>query len=279
MSYKSNISVKNLLEGGVHFGHKKNLWNPEMEKYIYGVKNNVHIINLQQTAYQLYTALESICTIAANNGRILFVNTKKQSPDVVKAAAEKCGQYYVNHRWLGGMLTNWSTVSSSIKTLKECEEILNSEGANYTKKELLMFARKKEKLEKVIGGIRNLGNLPDILFIIDVKTHAIAVQEANKLNIPVFAIVDTNSSPKGVDFVIPGNDDSRKSIELYCNFVAEAVLEGIRKNFDTEEVSLQKSKNQKQESNNVEKSEKAQQDNTLSLHKEIDRKENTKLGG
>lgn len=230
MSYKPNFNIKSLLEVGAHFGHKKNLWNPEMSKYIYGIKNKVHIIDLQQTAHHLYNTLQIIFNIASKNGKILFVNTKRQSTDVIKDTALKCNQYYVNHRWLGGMLTNWSTVSSSIKTLKKYEEILESSDGKYTKKELLNFLRKKEKLEKAIGGIRNLGGLPDILFVIDVKTHAIAIQEANKLNIPVIAIVDTNSSPKGVDFVIPGNDDSRKSIELYCNLVADAVLAGVQDN-------------------------------------------------
>jgi len=226
MSYKPNINIRNLLDAGAHFGHKKSLWNPEMSKYIYGIKNNIHIIDLQQTAYQFYVALQSIFTIAANNGRILFVNTKRQSTDIVKIAAERCNQYYVNHRWLGGMLTNWSTVSSSIKILREYEEVLNSKKEQYTKKELLSFMKKKEKLEKAIGGVRSLTSLPDVLFVIDVKAHSIAIQEANKLKIAVFAIVDTNSSPKGVDFVIPGNDDSRKSIALYCNLVSEAILAG-----------------------------------------------------
>jgi small subunit ribosomal protein S2 len=243
MSYKPNFSIKSLLEVGAHFGHKKNLWNPEMGKYIYGVKNKIHIIDLQQTAHHLYNTLQVVFSIASKNGRILFVNTKKQSTDVVKSAATKCGQYYVNHRWLGGMLTNWSTVSSSIKTLKKYEEVLESEEGKYTKKELLNFSRKKEKLEKAIGGIRNLGGLPDILFIIDVKTHATAVHEANKLNIPVIAIVDTNSSPKGVDFVIPGNDDSRKSIELYCNLVADAILAGIENSLSSQGVDLEKLSN------------------------------------
>ncbi|MSO13887.1 30S ribosomal protein S2 [Rickettsiales endosymbiont of Trichoplax sp. H2] len=238
MSYKPNFDIKALLEAGVHFGHRKNHWNPEMAKYIYGVKNKAHIIDLKQSAHHLYNALRVMFTVASNKGKVLFVNTKKQSTDVVKNAADKCSQYYVNHRWLGGMLTNWTTVSSSIKTLKKYEEILDSEEGLYTKKELLDFTRKKEKLEKAIGGIRNLVRLPDILFVIDVKTHAIAIQEANKLNIPVIAIVDTNSSPKGVDFVIPGNDDSRKSIKLYCNLMSEAILAGMEINLTSEGVNV-----------------------------------------
>jgi small subunit ribosomal protein S2 len=257
MSHKPNFTIKSLLEVGAHFGHKKNLWNPEMGKYIYGVKNKVHIIDLQQTAYHLYKTLQVIFGIASKNGKILFVNTKKQSTDVVKDAAVRCGQYYVNHRWLGGMLTNWSTISSSIKTLKKYEEILESEDDKYTKKELLNFSRKKEKLEKAIGGIRNLGGLPDILFVIDVKIHAIAIQEANKLNIPVIAIVDTNSSPKGVDFVIPGNDDSRKSIELYCNLIADAALAGIEDNLSSQGVDLKKLPNAGEEKKDMKKINKA----------------------
>jgi len=240
MTYKPKLNIKSLLEVGAHFGHKKNLWNPEMERYIYGVKNKIHIIDLQQTAYCFYNTLQAIFNIASKNGRILFVNTKKQSTDVVKEAAVRCGQYYVNYRWLGGMLTNWSTISSSIKTLKKYEEVLKSEDDKYTKKELLDFSRKKEKLEKAIGGIRNLGGLPDILFVIDVKMHATAIEEANKLGIPIMAIVDTNSSPKGIDFVIPGNDDSRKSIAFYCNLVAEAALAGIEDNLSSQGVDIKK---------------------------------------
>lgn len=240
MTYKPKLSIKSLLEVGAHFGHKKNLWNPEMEKYIYGVKNKIHIIDLQQTAYCFYNTLQAVFNISSRSGRILFVNTKKQSTDIVKEEAVRCGQYYVNHRWLGGMLTNWSTVSSSIKTLKKYEEILDNQGEKYTKKELLNFARKKEKLEKAIGGIRNLGGLPDLLFVIDVKMHSIAIEEANKLGIPIMAIVDTNSSPKGVDFVIPGNDDSRKSIAFYCNLVADASLAGLEQSLSLQGVDIQK---------------------------------------
>lgn len=268
MPYKPNISIKALLDAGVHFGHKKNLWNPKMDEYIYGVKNKVHIIDLQQTASQLYSALKAIFAVTSNNGKILFVNIKKQSTEVVKAAAEKCGQYYVNHRWLGGMLTNWSTISSSIKTLKGYEDILTSKQKNYTKKELLDFTRKKEKLEKAIGGIRNLSSLPDILFVIDVKTHAIAVQEARKLKIPVFGIVDTNSSVNGIDFVIPGNDDSRKSIELYCNLVADAVIHGTMHNLPSEDIELKKASNTKEVSMNLIRQNKGQdkENSVLSKH-------------
>ena len=236
MAFRSNFNIKTLLEAGVHFGHKKNLWNPKMEEYIYGIKNKVHIVDLRKTAPLLFDALKVIYSVALQNGRILFVNTKRQSTDIVQEAASRCGQYYVNHRWLGGMLTNWSTVSSSIKTLKKYEEILEEGGDSYTKKELLNFSRKKEKLERAIGGIRNLDGIPDILFIIDVKTHAIAVQEAKKLNIPIIAVVDTNSTPERIDYVIPGNDDARKSIELYCNLVADTVLAGIQESLASSEI-------------------------------------------
>ena len=237
MTFQPNFNIKTLLEAGVHFGHRKNMWNPQMEEYIYGMKNKTHIIDLRKTAPLLFNALKVIYSIASQNGRILFVNTKKQSTDIIKEAASRCGQYYVNYRWLGGMLTNWSTVSSSIKTLKGYEKILEEEGS-YTKKELLQFSRKKEKLEKAIGGIRDLGGTPNVLFIIDVKTHVIAVQEAKKLNIPIIAVVDTNSTPEGIDYVIPGNDDGRKAIELYCNLVADATLAGMQESLASSGVDL-----------------------------------------
>ena len=242
MDYRPHISIRSLLQAGVHFGHKKNHWNPMMAKYIYGVKNKAHIIDLKQSTHYLCNALKVISTVASYKGRVLFVNTKKQSVDIVKNAAEKCGQYYVNHRWLGGMLTNWTTVSSSIKTLKKYESIISSGEEFYTKKELLDFTRKKEKLNQAIGGMRNLKRLPDILFIIDVKAHAIAIQEAKKLNIPIIAVVDTNSSPKAVDFVIPGNDDSRKSIELYCNLMSDAILAGTAESANITGASIKKIK-------------------------------------
>ncbi len=227
-NFNPNFNISLLLESAVHFGHKKNLWNPKMEPYIYGIKNKTHIIDLRKTANALYSALQLVYKVASENGRILFVNTKKQSTDLVEEAAMRCGQYYINWRWLGGMLTNWRTVSSSIKTLENYERLL-SEDLGYTKKELLNFSRKKEKLEKAIGGVRNLGGTPDLIFIIDVKLHSIAVQEAKLLGIPIVAVVDTNSDPSDVDYVIPGNDDSRKSIKLYCDLVADAALEGLKK--------------------------------------------------
>ncbi|MFQ3307150.1 MAG: small subunit ribosomal protein S2 [Candidatus Midichloriaceae bacterium] len=227
MTFKPNFDIKALLEAGVHYGHKKNLWNPKMKQFIYGIKDKTHIIDLRKTAPMLYTALQVIYSIAAQNGRILFVNTKKQSRDIVKYNASKCGQCYVHHRWLGGMLTNWATISNSIKTLDNYEKCIEDTD-NYTKKEILTMTRKRDKLEEAIGGIRTMGGKPDVLFLIDTKTHCIAIEEAKKLNIKIIAVVDTNSNPDDVDYIIPGNDDSRKSIELFCQLASEAALAGIK---------------------------------------------------
>jgi small subunit ribosomal protein S2 len=230
MLFQPEISLKELIKVGAHYGHKKELWHPKMSSYIYGVKDKIHIINLEITAVKLIEALKMLFNVASKNGRILFVNTKKQSSDIVKEAAIRCGQYYVNHRWLGGTLTNWETISSSIKTLKEYENILSNESNSYTKKELLVINRKKEKLERAIGGIRNLGSMPDILFINDIHMHSIAVEEALNLNIPIIGIVDTNSLPDNIDYIIPANDDSRKSIGFFSNIVADAIIEGMQHN-------------------------------------------------
>lgn len=226
MFYKPKFNIKSLLDAGVHFGHKKNHWNPEMAKYIYGVRKRFHIIDLNQTSYHLYYALKVAYAISSNNGKVLFVNIKKQSSDIIKNAALRCGQYYINHRWLGGMLTNWNTISISINSLKKYNDMINNKKLLYTKKEFLNLNIKRKKLSTIIGGISNLNRLPDLLFVIDVKTHAIAINEARKMNIPVIGIVDTNSSPKNVDFVIPGNDDSRKSASLYSNLIADSIIGG-----------------------------------------------------
>lgn len=226
------FSITDLLEAGVHFGHKRMRWNPKMAPYIYGVKNGIHIIDLQQTAPMLHEGLQMIYNVVKNNGKVLFVGTKKQASDIVAETAAKCGQYYVNHRWLGGMLTNWGTVSKSIKTLKDLENKSSEENAEafdkLTKKEKLQNSREVEKLTKYLGGIRDMGGHPHILFVIDTNKESIAIQEANKLGIPVIAIVDTNCNPDGVTLPIPGNDDSAKSITLYCNLVASTVLAGIQ---------------------------------------------------
>lgn len=227
MTYSFDFTMRDLLNAGVHFGHRKNFWNPKMAKYIYGARNGIHIIDLQQTLPMLNVALNILKDIASKNGKILFVGTKKQASEILKEHAVRCGQFFVNHRWLGGMLTNWPTVSASINTLKQYEEILANSNSFLTKKEKLEIDRKRMKLERVLGGIRNMGGKPDVIFIIDTRQESLAVAEANKLGIPVVAVVDTNCSPRGIEYVIPGNDDARKSIELYMKLASEAVLRGM----------------------------------------------------
>ncbi len=222
------FTMRELLEAGVHFGHHTRRWDPKMKQYIFGVRNGVHIIDLQQTAPMLDRALKGIRDIAANGGRILFVGTKKQAQEKIREAAKRSGQYYVNHRWLGGMMTNWKTISRSINRLRELETILEGDVTGYTKKEQLMLSRERDKLELSIGGIKEMGGVPDALFIIDVGKEDIAVAEANTLKIPVFGVVDTNSRPDGVDFPIPGNDDAFRAISLYCDLVADAILDGLQ---------------------------------------------------
>lgn len=228
MTFSHNFSMRDLLEAGVHFGHRKNFWNPKMSKFIYGARNGIHIIDLQQTVPMLHKALDVLKEVAAKNGKVLFVGTKPQASEMIAQAAERSGQFFVNHRWLGGMLTNWSTVSESIKTLKRYEEILSNPDVVLTKKEKLDLDRKRVKLNNVLGGIRNMGGRPDVLFIIDVNRERLAIQEAKTLGIPVIAIADTNVNPDGVDYVIPGNDDARKAIELYAKLTSEAILSGIQ---------------------------------------------------
>lgn len=224
-----DFTMKQLLEAGVHFGHNTRRWNPKMRTYIFGVRNNVHIIDLQQTVPMLNAGLKALYDISANGGRVLFVGTKRQAQDTVAAAAKRCGQYYVNHRWLGGMLTNWKTISGSINRLRDVNDILaKPEGSGYTKKELLLIEREQKKLEAAIGGIKDMGGQPDALFIIDTTKEDIAVLEARKLGIPVIGIVDSNADPEYIDFPVPGNDDSLRAIELYCDLAARAVLEGLQ---------------------------------------------------
>lgn len=221
--------MKQLLEAGVHYGHHTRRWNPKMAPYIFGVRNGIHIINLDNTVPLLYKAMEAMYKIAANGGRILFVGTKRQASDRIADFAKKCGQYYINHRWLGGTLTNWKTVTNSIKRLREYDELLSQENLGYTKKEILSLTRERDKLERALGGIKDMGGLPAMLFVLDTNKEAIAIQEANKLKIPVVAIVDTNATPDGVDYIIPGNDDAIRSIELYCQLMSETVLHGVQK--------------------------------------------------
>mgnify|MGYP000653786132 CR=1 FL=1 len=221
------FSMRQLLEAGVHFGHQTQRWNPKMGEYIYGARNGIHILDLTQTVPMLDAALNAIRETVAKGGRILFVGTKRQAAAPVAEAAEKCAQYYMNHRWLGGTLTNWKTVSQSIQRLKHIDEQMANGAEGLTKKERLGMERDQEKLNASLGGIREMGGVPDMLFVIDVKKEALAVAEANKLGIPVVAVVDTNCSPKGVDYVIPGNDDAARAIALYCDLVSRAALDGM----------------------------------------------------
>ena len=222
-------TMRQLIESGVHFGHNTRRWNPRMEPYLFGVRNGIHIIDLQQTVPMLHRAMQAVRDVVAGGGRVLFVGTKRQASDVVAEAAKKCGQYYVNHRWLGGMLTNWKTISQSIRRLREVDEQLASGAVSgLTKKEQLNLSRERDKLEQALGGIREMGGLPDILFIIDTNKEDLAVQEANKLGIPVVAIIDSNSDPKGITYPVPGNDDALRAIHLYCDMMAGAVLDGIQ---------------------------------------------------
>jgi len=223
----SNVSMRLMLEAGVHFGHQTRFWNPKMAEYIFGARNKIHIVNLEKTL-PLYTdAVNAIGKIAANRGTVLFVGTKRAARNTVMEEAQRCGMPYVNHRWLGGMLTNYKTIRQSIQRLMDLEEMSTGGGfAKLTKKEALGLKREMEKLEKVLGGIKNMKGLPDALFVIDVGHEDIAVNEANKLGIPVFGIVDTNNSPDGIDYVVPGNDDAIKAIRLYLQGIADAVIEG-----------------------------------------------------
>ncbi len=222
------FSMRELLEAGVHFGHHTHRWNPRMEPFIFGARNKIHIMDLSQTVPLLHNALSYLRDVAAANGRVLFVGTKRQASDVVKQTAERCGQYYVAHRWLGGMLTNWNTISKSIRRLLIVEEQLAAEESLLTKKELLNLTRERDKLERALGGIKEMGDLPDAVFIVDTNKEHIAVLEAQKLSIPIVAILDSNSDPVGIDYPIPGNDDATRAINFYCDLAARAVLDGIQ---------------------------------------------------
>jgi len=220
--------MRQLLEAGIHFGHHTRRWNPKMEPYIFGVRNNVHILDLRQTVPMLHRALDAVRAVVANGGRVLFVGTKRQASEMIADAAKRSGQYYVNHRWLGGMLTNWKTISNSIKRLKELEETLSGDVMGLTKKETLGLTRERDKLERALGGIKEMGGLPDIMVVIDTNKESLAILEANKLGIPVVAVLDSNSDPDGVQFPIPGNDDAMRAIETYCELLANSVLSGLQ---------------------------------------------------
>ena len=221
-------SMRQLLEAGVHFGHQAHRWNPKMAEFIFGTRNNIHIIDLAQTVPMLHRALEAVSDTVARGGRILYVCTKRQAQDAIADAAKRSAQYYVNSRWLGGTLTNWKTISRSIQRLRKLEEMLGSgEAQVYTKKERLTLTRERDKLDRALGGIKDMGGLPDLMFVIDTNKEDIAINEARRLNIPVAAVVDTNSNPVGITFAVPGNDDAARAITLYCDLVAKAAIDGI----------------------------------------------------
>ncbi len=220
------VTMQQLLEAGAHFGHQTHRWNPRMKPYIFGDRNGVHIIDLSQSVPLFARALDFVTQTVARGGKVLFVGTKRQAQDPVAESAQACGQHFVNHRWLGGMLTNWKTISNSIKRLKSLEEQLSGDTAGLTKKEVLQLTRERDKLEKSLGGIRDMGGLPDVMFVVDTNKEELAIKEANVLGIPVVAILDSNSDPSGIAFPVPGNDDASRAIRLYCDAVAEAVSGG-----------------------------------------------------
>jgi small subunit ribosomal protein S2 len=250
------VTIKQLLEAGVHLGHKTFRWNPKMNRYIFGSKNTVHIIDLTQTLELINSALVEIHKCVSSGGKLLFVSTKKQASDAILNLAKDTSQYYVNHRWLGGMLTNWNTISNSIKRYKKLSEDLKKENTGFTKKENLKMGIQRDKLERSLGGISEMKKIPDMIFIIDTNIESLAVKEAQKLNIPIVAIIDTNSDPTGINFPIPGNDDARRAINLYCELVKQTILDA-QKNIsvqDTEESKTkEKSKEKLKESKSVEK--------------------------
>jgi len=219
-----NVTIQQLLEAGVHLGHKTLRWNPKMKKYIFGKRDSIHIIDLTQTLELVKVALEKVHETIANNGKILFVSTKKQASEAIAEVAKETDQYFVNYRWLGGMLTNWGTISNSIKKLKKLEIDLVAENRGFTKKELLKMSVKKDKLQRSLGGIADMKKVPDLVFIIDTNYESLAIQESVKLGIPIIAILDSNSNPDGIDYPIPGNDDARRSIDLYCNLIKETIV-------------------------------------------------------
>ncbi len=222
------FNMRELIEAGVHFGHKTKRWNPRMAPYIFGIRNDIHIIDLGKTVPLLHHALTAIRDVVAQNGRILFVGTKRQAADPIAEAAKRCGQYYINQRWLGGLLTNWNTIQVSIKALRKLEEQLAGPNAGFTKKELLSMSRSRDKLEASLGGIKDMGGRPDLIFIIDTNKEDLAVKEAQKLGIPIVAIIDSNCTVDGITYPIPGNDDSTRAIKLYCRLISDAVLGGLQ---------------------------------------------------
>ncbi len=222
-----DFSMRQLLEAGVHFGHQTHRWNPKMESFIFGARNGVHILDLAQTVPLLHQALVAAHDVVAGGGRLLFVGTKRAAAEPIADAAKRSAQYYMNHRWLGGTLTNWKTISNSIRRLKKLEETLSQDSLPFTKKELLGLTRERDKLEQALGGIKDMSGLPDLMFVIDTNKESIAIQEARKLGIPVVAVLDSNCDPEGIDFPIPGNDDAGRAVALFCDLMARAAIEGI----------------------------------------------------
>ena len=241
------VTIQQLLEAGVHLGHKTLRWNPKMKKYIFGKRDSIHIIDLTQTLELINVALEKIFQTIKNNGKVLFISTKKQASEAISDLAKDTNQYYVNYRWLGGMLTNWGTISNSIKKLERINLDLVSENRGFTKKELLKMSIQRDKLQRSLGGISNMKKIPDLVFIIDTNYESLAIKEAIKLNIPIIAILDTNSNPDGIDFPVPGNDDARRSIDLYCNLIKETIVNAKKEASNSEDD--QDNKNQKTSTN------------------------------
>jgi small subunit ribosomal protein S2 len=233
-----DFSMRQLLEAGVHFGHQTHRWNPKMGKYIFGARNNIHIIDLAETVPLLHQALVTVRDIVANRGRVLFVGTKRQASEPIALAAKSCAQYYINHRWLGGTLTNWTTISKSIARLCHLDEVLGGESHGMTKKELLKLTRERDRLERALGGIKDMGGVPDIIFVIDTNKESIAIKEARKLGIPIVAIIDTNCDPDQITYPIPGNDDAGRAVNLYCDLIARAVIDGISASAASDGVDL-----------------------------------------
>ena len=241
-----NVTIQQLLEAGVHLGHKTLRWNPKMKKYIFGKRDSVHIIDLTQTLELTNKALEKIYETIYNNGKILLISTKKQASESIAELAKSTGQYFVNYRWLGGMLTNWNTIQNSIKRLKNLDKQLANEDTGFTKKEIIKFGKEREKLQRSLGGIAEMKKVPDIIFIIDTNIESLAVNEARKLNIPIIAVLDTNSDPTGINFPIPGNDDARRSINLYCELIKNTIKDAekyIEKQSKTENKTPQDKNN------------------------------------
>ncbi len=235
------FTMRQLLEAGVHFGHQTKRWDPRMKQYIFGERNGVHIIDLQQTVPLLHTALKTVRDVVSNGGRVLLVGTKRQASVAVAEVAKQCGQYYVNHRWLGGMMTNFKTISQSISRLRALEANLEGDVTGFTKKELLNNRRSLKKLESALGGIKDMGGLPDIIIVIDTNKESIAVKEANKIGIPVVAILDSNVNPNGVQYPVPGNDDALRSINLYLDLFGKAIIDGLQADIESQAVELQAS--------------------------------------